>query len=276
MPEKNDKNPVTANIPDMSRDAMNAFPFWFPKICNAGIEGLKIPKSVCIHVPDKVRRAFYMEDPDDWAVIEDFVEGDVRKAIRENGFGLVFLKNGGYSHKFDASRACLPIMSDLTHAVLTIMNEAMLRCGFQYDGTESLVVRERIQHDPRAVPCIYNGLPFRTEYRVFYDFDRQRPIFTVDYWDRDYVYPNLHDMTDQLVYDAWYPTVRRRYDGNWERVQDLVSKAMSRVDGLSGPWSVDVMQDENDGLWLIDMAVAEMSAYWSRCPAGWTPLEAKP
>lgn len=254
-------------MPDMSRDAMNAFPFWFEKIKDIDPAlGLKIPRSVCIPVPVDVRRAFYMESEDDFQAIDDFVEHTVRPAILEANLGLVFLKNGCYSHKFDAGSSCLPLMSDLSHAVMTIMNEAMLRCGFQYDGTEVVVARKRVQHDAKSVPCIYGGLPFRTEYRVFYDFDKKSPIFAVDYWEKDYVYPNLYDMTDRIVYDAWYPKVRARYDANWKAVQYLVSKAMSDVQGLSGPWSVDVMQDEQDNLWLIDMAVAEMSAYWERRP----------
>ena len=253
------------SMPDISRDAMNAFPFWFDKIKGVETE-LKIPRSICIPVPAEVVRAFYMESENDLETVENFVEGTVRPAINEAKLGLVFLKNGAYSHKFDARAACLPLMSDLTHAVLTIMNEAMLRCGFQYDGTEVLVARERIRHDQKTTPCIYNGLPFRPEYRVFYDFDRKKPVFTVDYWDKGYVYENLHDLTDKIVYDAWYGFVRQRYDANWKTVQRLVSKAMEQVDGLSGCWSVDVMQDESGGLWLIDMAVAEMSAYWDRRP----------
>lgn len=253
------------HMPDMSRDAMNAFPFWFDKIRNVKTE-LKIPRSVCIPVPEDVRRAFYMEAEGDFQKIEGFVEKTVRPAINAESLGLVFLKNGAYSHKFDARAACLPAMSDLSHAVLTIMYEAMLRCGFQYDGTETLVARERVRHDPKKTPCIYNGLPFRPEYRVFYDFDKKKPVFTVDYWDRDYVYGNLHDLTDRIVYDAWYGYVRQRYDANRENVQRLVSGAMEQVQGLSGCWSVDVMQDETDNLWLIDMAVAELSAYWERRP----------
>lgn len=257
------------NMPDMSRDSMNAFPFWFDKIRNIDEPGLRIPRSVCISVPADIRRAFYMESPEDWRAIEGFVEDVLRPAINKEKLGLVFLKNGGYSHKFDARSACLPLMSDLSHAVMTIMYEAMLRCGFQYDGTECVVARERITHDPSKTPCIYNGLPFRTEYRVFYDFDKKMPVFTVDYWDKDYVYKNLHDMTDRIVYDAWYDAhIRPEYEKNEKKVTDLVSRAMAKVQGLEGPWSVDVMQDEAGNFWLIDMAVAEMSAYWERRPKG--------
>lgn len=274
MPENkidvNKKAPGVMAAPDMSRDRMNAFPFWFEKIKSIKSDALKIPRSAWIGVPPDVQRAFYMEDPGDMAKITAFVDGAVRPEIQRAKLGLVFLKNGSYSHKFDARSACMPLMSDLPHAVMTVMYEAMLRCGFQYDGTDILVMRERIQHDPKNTPCIYNGLPFRPEYRVFYDFDAKMPIFSVDYWDKDYVYPNLYDATDRLIFDAWYEDhIRAEYEKNEKAVVRAVASAMLQVEGLSGPWSVDVMQDERGNFWLIDMAVAEMSAYWDRRPDEW-------
>lgn len=271
--KKIDINKTAPNIlkaPDMSRDRMNSFPFWFERIKDIRSDVLKIPRSAYVDIPAEVQRAFYMEDPGDMGKITAFVDDAVRPAIREANLGLVFLKNGSYSHKFDARSACLPLMSDLPHAVMTVMYEAMLRCGFQYDGTDVLVMRERIQHDPKNTPCIYNGLPFRPEYRVFYDFDSKAPIFTVDYWDRSYVYEHLYDLTDRIVYDAWYEGhVRAEYEKNKDLVTKAVSDAMRGVSGLSGPWSVDVMQDERGNFWLIDMAVAEMSAYWEYRPQQW-------
>ena len=38
------------------------------------------------------------------------------------------------------------------------------------------------------------------------------------------------------------------------------------MEGLSGPWSVDLMMTEAGEMYLIDMAVAEQSAYWEFRP----------
>lgn len=257
--------------PTPERDAMNAFPFWWEKIKDAPMGELKLPRTIVIPVPADIQRAFYLEDPGDFDAIRKFVDTYVQPAIRDAGIGLYFVKNGGYSHKFDASRACLPLPSDLAHAVVQIMNEAMIRCGFQYNGTDFLVIRERIWHNPEQTPCIYNGLPFRTEFRVFYDFDEKKVIFCKDYWDKNYVRPNLRDRTDRIIYDHWHPEVYRLYKAHKSNVANAVAKAMSGVEGLSGPWSVDVMLDEDQGYWLIDMAVAEMSAYWEDRPGRQTP-----
>lgn len=250
--------------PSPDRDAMNGIKYWFPKIEHCG---LKSPKTVIVDTTPELVRAAYMEDPaHDEQVFRDFVNEKIEPEIEKAGLGLVFLKNGSFSNKFDASSSCLPIRSNLAHALVIIMQSAMEHCGFQYDGTDTVAVRERIRHLPSKTPCIYNGLPFRTEYRLFYDFDRKEPIFIHDYWDKEYVYPHLHDMTDKIVYDAWYQTVKARYDANEQTVLDTASKALEAVDGLQGPWSVDILEDEKGGLWLIDMAVAEMSAYWEYRP----------
>lgn len=49
-------------------------------------------------------------------------------------------------------------------------------------------------------------------------------------------------------------------------VEELVAEHMARVEGLSGPWSVDLMMTEAGEMYLIDMAVAEQSAYWEFRP----------
>ena len=86
------------------------------------------------------------------------------------------------------------------------------------------------------------------------------------------------------------------FQTNKDVVTDMVSNAMSHVEGLSGPWSVDVMMEDyphaepiqantellnpegvekyvrfmeqqcQPKFWLIDMALAERSSYWEQRP----------
>lgn len=44
---------------------------------------------------------------------------------------------------------------------------------------------------------------------------------------------------------------------------------MRDVQGLTGQWSVDVLMDEREKFWLIDMAIAQRSAYWEQRPEGY-------
>lgn len=54
-----------------------------------------------------------------------------------------------------------------------------------------------------------------------------------------------------------------------DAVQDKVADAMQNVQGLTGQWSVDVLMDEREKFWLIDMAIAQRSAYWEMRPEGY-------
>lgn len=254
-----------ANLgPDSTRDAENSIAFWFPKIRDCGIA---VPRTMLFDTPPELFQAFYMSNPkQDMARIQAFVEDAVLPAVRQERLGRVFLKNGCLSDKFHASDGCLADAGNMASALVHIMQAAMECCGFQYDGTDVIAVRERIRHDPRKTACIYHGLPFRTEYRAFYDFDDKKLLFVHDYWDKDYVYPHLRDRTDKVVYDACYPEVRARHEAHVNEVSKLMTDAMGRVEGMSGSWSVDVLEDEDGKFWLIDMALAPMSAYWEKRP----------
>ena len=144
--------------------------------------------------------------------------------------------------------------------------EAMC-CGAE--GADEIVVRKFIESPHGTTPCIYNGLPLRSEFRVFYDFDTRKPIFTANYWDYDYVYPHLHDATDKIVFEHERERIEGAFKSEKDRVQAMVETAMKRVTGLAGQWSVDILMDEGDNLWLIDMAIAQRSAYWEKRPEGY-------
>ena len=134
-----------------------------------------------------------------------------------------------------------------------------------YDGLDELIIRERIMYDSATTACIYHGLPLRPEYRVFYDFDLRAPIFIANYWDEDYVGGHLSDATDKVVFHKRAPYIKSEYEENKYMVLNMVAAAMDHVTGLSGPWSIDVMQT-GDRFYIIDMAVAEESAYWEFRP----------
>ena len=50
-------------------------------------------------------------------------------------------------------------------------------------------------------------------------------------------------------------------EANKDMVSARVQEFIGSVKGLSGQWSIDVMQNCED-FWLIDMALAENSAYY--------------
>lgn len=59
-------------------------------------------------------------------------------------------------------------------------------------------------------------------------------------------------------------------------IDEWAREHLKNVQGLSGPWSIDIMLNEGfstehfekpNEFWLIDMAVAERSAYWEKRPS---------
>lgn len=73
-----------------------------------------------------------------------------------------------------------------------------------------------------------------------------------------------HQVHDYVIYKAHEETLMKRYHQNKERVLEHVESILPGLD-LKGQWSLDVMQN-GDEFWLIDMALAENSAFYSCVP----------
>lgn len=220
---------------DYTREHENDFSFWYPKIKDCGIPTpltfyTKLPSAE--EEPEYVKRlyeAFYMEHPkEDEETVKAYLEERVIPKLKEMGLtGHVFVKNGRFSNKFNANGTCnLYGLHELYRAIILINYEAIC-CGAE--GADEIVVRKFIESSVGMTPCIYNGLPLRPEFRVFYDFDTREPIFTANYWDYDYVYPHLYHATDKIVFEHERERLEGVYAHFKDAVQDKVADAMRDV-----------------------------------------------
>lgn len=245
------------------RESPNNFSFWFPKVEGCGIP---VPRSIIVRLPDEVVRSLFLEREGDDDRITEFVRNTVLPAIPKD-WHPVFIKNGCFSDKFDFRYCCIqPTLHRLVTSIETINQDALC---FDTGGEAELVIREYLPVDRRVgeeddIPCysIYNGMPLRPEIRVFYDFGRKKSLYAVNYWDWDYCHDRIceRDCTDALAYEAAYPAIEKFFKANGPKAMELVEEHFRTV-GMKGIWSVDLMW--HDGrFWLIDMAVACMSAYW--------------
>ena len=241
------------------KESDNYFSNWFPKVENCGI---KVPRSIIIPVDDKeFFEHMYMEHVEqDLEYFLNFSKTVVMPKIKEARFGLLFLKYSVFSNKFDA-RTCMPMNNyvSVAQAIAGINYGALM---VESGGENEIIVRERIWTDSSEIPTIYNGLPLQPEFRVFYDFDAKKVLYSVNYWQYDYVYPHLYDATDKIVFANQREKLDRIFDEKHEEVEKLVADHMPNVEGLSGRWSVDILLDCKGTYWLIDMEVAQRSAYW--------------
>ena len=250
------------------RETENRFSFWFNKINKpTTVEaGLDIPKTLIVQVPLDVICAFGDCSEESMKAIEAWFQTEVRLAVKTAGLDrrMLFIKNASFSNKFYGNQSCLATSATLMSNFINIQQTAA-EVLMGYDGLDELIIRERIMYDSATTACIYHGLPLRPEYRVFYDFDLRAPIFIANYWDEDYVGGHLSDATDKVVFHKRAPYIKSEYEENKYMVLNMVAAAMDHVTGLSGPWSIDVMQT-GDRFYIIDMAVAEESAYWEFRP----------
>ena len=238
----------------------NNISYWYPKIKNCGIH---TPETFITEVPEVVVKACFMEGDQQKCIdtIYNWVKTDLMDKIPSNLRGLLFIKNGAFSNKFDFNTACARYVAlDITRSIIEINYTSFM---FETGGNTELAIRERIMSNDNNTPCIYRGMPLHNEYRVFYDFDKNKALYVVNYWDWNYCHEAIsRDATDKIVYESVYPELEKHYNKNCNKVMQLVDDAMKKVTGLDGIWSVDIMEANNE-LWLIDMAVGNQSAYWN-------------
>ena len=75
---------------------------------------------------------------------------------------------------------------------------------------------------------------------------------------------NPHQIHDYVIYKAHEDTLMSRYNKNKDAVVANVEALLPYLD-LQGQWSIDVMQNGDD-FWIIDMAIAENSAFYNYVP----------
>ena len=242
------------NYYESDKKYLNRFSYWFGRVKN--VEGLLLPESKVITVPLAVFAAF-VEDSvgENMGAIKHFVQTGIIPAME--GQHRWFMKNGCFSNKFDFQHCITNEYKALDDFIAIQYGSACLETG----GISEIVLRNIIPWDARSTATMYAGMPLRPEARVFYDFDERKLLYSVNYWDFETVRPHLSDKTDAIVFDAVGMELESGYRNSKERVEQAVSKAMCGVD-LSGQWSVDVLIDGKERLWLIDMAIAQRSTYW--------------
>lgn len=246
---------------DYYRKDPNNLSFWFPKIKDCGIA---VPKTFIFNPPEKVVEAYFMDNIEkDRETVLEYVKDEILPVLPME-MSVLFVKNGTFSNKYDFSDC--KVMKIAQYLTEKIINQNYTAAMYDAGGLSEIVIREFIgtlSYIRENLLCIYNGMPLRPEFRVFYDFDKKELLYSVNYWDYDYCHEAIErNETDGIVYNKIYPEIEKFYNEHYEEVKNMVSKYMKNVQ-LTGKWSVDIMYDEeSDMYYLIDMAVAEQSAYW--------------
>jgi hypothetical protein len=239
---------------DKDRANLNNFSYWFPKIKDCG---MLVPESHFFIMP------FNVYEKSIEGICDGHASNELQEWITQNALPKmpkhkpVFIKNGVFSNKFNFDN-CLATKDTLTDNYLSIQNGAMcLEAG----GYTELVLRRQINNNKWQTATIYNGMPLRIEIRTFYDFDKRDTLYSVNYWDYEYIAPHLGARTDKIIFDHVRHEIEEGFRKHRMRVEAKVFEHMANVQGLEGIWSIDALIDENGEYWLIDMALGATSVY---------------
>ena len=173
------------------------------------------------------------------------------------------IKNGCFSNKYDFNTC----VTDKKHLAENLWKINYNSTMFDTGGYTELVVRELIPYNQLITPTIYNGMPLRNELRVFYNMDKKKIEYSVNYWNFDYCYNNINNLTDKIIF-KWFHSQKNIKD-NYLYLLQYVHQYIDTLkfdEHLTGIWSIDFMlcndSDDYNGVYLIDMARGFKSAYW--------------
>ena len=257
---------------------MNQMGYWLPKV--AEISPFKIPDTKILKVPLsllQLGRVFEYGEltPTTFKIINEYC----KKVFELDLNGTYFIKNGVFSSKFDFRNAKVTTPQEVSELgqylfyihqqacqmASLLNNKSIYGCG----TTTEWVVREYIESSVKET--IYMGLPLNTEYRIFVDFDTKAILSDNQYWNKEVMNKrfeenrNNHDIHDVITYNMASERLEKTYNENIGKVKEMVQELLNSNIEMTGQWSVDIMQVEND-FYLIDMALAENSFYYNSVP----------
>lgn len=276
-----DLDGITYKMLDMNPTSMGN---WLPQVASANLAAgkpFRIPETRILRVPITMLQLTRQPYEAMNGTTLSIVDKVCHKAFQLDDSRSYFIKTGTYSSKFDF-RNCLVTsekeVQELGEYLLYIHSQALMAAGplarpsvYGMSTTNEWCVREYVEPVEER-PRIYKGLPLRTEFRMFIDFDAAVPVIgQAPYWDPDTMKFNfarrkdIHDEHDWLTYSAAEKHLMAEYERRLPEVTRRCIRLARNCDGLHGQYSVDIMANGDD-LWLIDMAVAENSAFYDRVP----------
>lgn len=260
---------ITEKLYDQFAENMNSMPNWYPAL-KAGMSKVdtffKTPKTNICRLPIELAQFIRIDYNDtsqkDRELFNRFVFENLDLEMGQT----YFIKTGTFSSKFQFANAKCAEPDEMGEYFQVINNFAMtVGAGQSID----ICAREYIE-DPENLPTIYNGMPLRTEFRTFVDFDSNELLGTVPYW-HPIVMKRALKMGLSLSMEQDYQTylgeedrLTREFNENQSTLNREIKKLIPHV-GLKGRYSLDIMKSGDD-FYLIDMALMSESALGELLP----------
>lgn len=254
---------VTPYVYNLFTENKNSMAYWFNALVS-GVEKsettLRIPSTQIHRLPIELAQFIRIEytntNPENRQQFNQYI----MDTFALDATKTYFIKTGVFSSKFQFANAKCAEPLEMGEYFQVINNFAMtVGAGECVD----LVVREYIE-DVENNPTIYNGMPLRTEFRAFIDFDKKEVMGVVPYWHpvvmKNALKLNLSDdmERDYQTYLSHEDKLTREFNEHVAHVRRECEKLAHTIN-VTGKWSLDVMKNGND-FYAIDMATMESSA----------------
>lgn len=250
----------------------NSIANWFEPLKTAinNQEFFKVPQTKILRLPIELAQFIRIEYPETRIEDRDAFNDFIFKAFELEDDKTYFIKTGNFSSKFQFANAKCSEPREMGEYFQVINNFAMeVGAG----STIDLTVREYIE-DIENNPTIYNGMPLRTEFRAFVDFDKNEVFGTVPYWDPTVMKnvlknqaiaslnPNI--MQDFQTYLTHEDKLNKEFNTHVTTINKNLEKLIPNIN-LQGQYSIDVMKNGED-FYVIDMALMSESALVNLLP----------
>lgn len=279
------------NLYNESLNTPENFSKWFSDLVNA-MEKTK----TTFKYPKSYNYIFDLEEYD--SIRKDVVDKDIKDKLNQlliDKFQLdkdktYFIKTGLFSNKFEFNQPKVTDINSLMENYLSIQYMGLLVGAYT---TSEIVIREYIE-PVEDVSTIYEGMPLRTEFRVFVDIqgEESKVLGTANYWHPEEMHtisdvyeqikddskeileenlkalessniksPKLNRLRDLITYMLAEEEIQKTFNQHKDMVEQEVLRIAKNIESetLQGKWSLDVMKNGDD-FYIIDAARMENSA----------------
>ena len=257
---------LSPNLYKEFADNPNSIGNWFPEIVEANGKAscpFEIPKTQIWKLPIELAQFIRLEYSETTQRSRELFNKMIFDKFNLSDDTEYFIKTGTFSSKFEFRNAHVNKgeAKEMGEYFQVINNFAMqVGAGHSIE----VCVREYIQ-DIENNPTIYSGMPLRTEFRVFVDFNSNQIIGIVPYWNpivmkRAFSSEFAPDTIkqDYRTYCNHESKLMKEYNEYLSLIKKKVRKLIPHVN-LNGKYSIDIMKNGKD-FYLIDMATMETSA----------------
>lgn len=233
----------------------NNMSYWFPKLFSSSTRRdtvLKLPETKIIFLDFEtwkwIRLSNFTREK-----INEFTEMVNRQLDDFMAGEKLFMKTGVFSNKmkFDQN-----IVTDRGNIGIQFLEQYYYSIVVGNDLSAEIVFREFIENVENRLE-IFQSLPLRTEFRVFYDFNEKRVIGIMNYWhpeimEREGVLSKLEFQLYQMEKD----NIVNEYNEHKDFVVKEIDTFMQGCKNIMGRWAIDVMLNGEE-FWIIDMSSME-------------------